>query len=605
MAIPNISVARNNHLFDKSREKAEKLRQALRRGLNEKRLSDMLSGLRPDGDDDMFRDEDFSGFSVGQLPPGSRILAERTGDILSRGAMYMKKGSGAYDDLQKYAALLLYEAAEAGNESGFTWVLHTLGCPGYVWENPGTDLYLVPADLFITRKPEYLQIMSAYVRPRQEEAEMISCVIGAELCQTDAPDILLAVLDGDENMIRFFQEQGAQLKQDYFEDQVFGKGRRAEYSVEWPNRKLIVPHPGVFLRTGHTSGKRGNGSGCPSPTSLSDTCEEESEKMCKPYRPGWYGAEFHDPLTAAVLSGKKEMVSLIVRQLPEIRWSRSLENGIALSGAEMVAYLLALFPEILRHIRLSAIWDNMNLTLYRAFLRLNREKKEERYQEFAVYLRDCSPDRSKGENVVAFYQMFLSDWRDDEMQVFFQKQLYAQMTEMLDFHVGEQSEAQAAAAVMARTFFELQPGEPADFTEPLFSQDIDGMGGRTLTSYNGRALKELAKHRKQPFLVLDLYHEVLGGDEFVVMKSSDCRTLMNGAAPKEIRAQTDPFNRMLLLKNKIDLVRYAGKRGYITDKNAIALYEFASGIRNCDEEILFWLISKANGASLSQHWNRR
>ncbi|MCC8029411.1 MAG: hypothetical protein LIO75_06425, partial [Lachnospiraceae bacterium] len=136
MAIPNITVARNNHLFDKSREKAEKLRQALRRGLNEKRLSDMLSGLRPDGDNDMFRDEDFSGFSVGQLPPGSRILAERTGDIPSRGAMYMKKGSGAYGDLQKYAALLLHEAAEAGNDSGFTWVLHTLGCPGLVWEDP-------------------------------------------------------------------------------------------------------------------------------------------------------------------------------------------------------------------------------------------------------------------------------------------------------------------------------------------------------------------------------------------------------------------------------------------------------------------------------------
>ncbi|MCC8029483.1 MAG: hypothetical protein LIO75_06790 [Lachnospiraceae bacterium] len=446
--------------------------------------------------------------------------------------------------------------------------------------------------------------MSAYVRPRQEEAEMISCVIGAESCQTDAPDILLAILDGDEDMIRFFQEQGAQLKEDYFEDQVFGKGRRAEYSVEWPDRKRILPHPGMFLRKGYASGKRGNGSGYSAPASSSHASEDENKEMCAPYRPGWYGAEFHDPLTAAILSGKKEMVSLIVRQLPEIRWSRSLENAIGLSGAEMVDYLLALFPDILQHIRFQAIWETLNLTLYRTFLRLNREKKEARYQEFAVYLRDCCPDRPKYGNILAFYQMFLSDRRDDEMQGFFQKQLYAQMTEMLDFHVGEQAEAQAAAAVMARTFFELQPGEPADFTEPLFSQDLDGTGSQTVTSYNGRALKELAKHRKQPFLVLDLYHEVLEGDELVVMKSSDCRTLMNGATPKEIRAQTDPFNRMLLLKNRIDLIRYAGKRGYITDKNAIALYEFASGIRNCDEEILLWLISKANGASLTDHWNR-
>lgn len=124
-------------------------------------------------------------------------------------------------------------------------------------------------------------------------------------------------------------------------------------------------------------------------------------------------------------------------------------------------------------------------------------------------------------------------------------------------------------------------------TEPLFSQDLDGTGSQTVTFYNGRALKGLAKRRKEPFLVLDLYHEVLGGDEFVVMKSSDCRTLMNCAAPKEILDQTDSFNRMLLLKNKIDLVRYAGKRGYITDRNV-----------TCNGEIEF-AVCKKNGVEKS------
>lgn len=600
MAIPNISAARNHNLFDKSREKAEKIRRALRRGLDETQLSELLSGFQPDGDDDMFRDEDFSGFFAGQLPPGIRNPAEGSGAGLPRGAGYVNHRSGACGELQKYTALLLHEAAEAENESGFTWLLHTLGCPGYVWENPETDRYRVPTDLFITRKPEYLQKMSAYVSPRQEDTETISCVIGAEVCRTNAPDILLAVLDGDEDMIRFFEEQGAPLRADDFADPVLENGRRAEYSVEWPDRKRFAPRPDIFLRAGAAGG-----SVCAASVSSSDTAGEESEKMYEPDRPEWYGAEFSDPLTAAVLSGKKEMVSLIVRRMPGIRWSRSLERGIALSGAEMVHYLLALFPDIPQQMRLSAIWETTNLTLYRAFLRLDREKKEERYQEFALYLRDCCPEQPKYGDVVSFYQMFLSDRRDDEMQAFFQKQLYAQMTEMLSLHVGTQAEAQAAAAVMAYTFFALQPGEPADFTETLFSQDIDGTGLQAVTFYDGRALKELEKCRKQPFLALDLYHPVLEGNEFVVMKTSDCRTLMKCVSPKEIRAQTDPFNRMLLLKNKAELIRFAGKRGYITEQNAIALYEFASGIRNCDEEILFWLISKANGASLSQHWNRR
>lgn len=530
-------------------------------------------------------------------------------------------------NMQKYryrVNLLLYLASESGNVAAFDEILDKEGAEGIILYRTMEEYYWGDlADLenkakidivqpFITQDPELLDKMAEKGYAVKEQCWKVpdtgrEVILNGGTYITDAPDIYLAVLCGNVNMVRYFITRGAQLEVPYRIDQIHADWDQMN---DWRN------------------GCRSHRDGCYFGRCMLHSDAEfqydteyiqEGGFYINVKREPWEGPVhfmrfFHDIFTAAVLSQNTEMIAWIHSMLPEIHWNRSLESAIAFSNKKVTEYMLEYYPEILDYMKLSSIYEGKNIPLLKAFAKRHPDSTRyaaelERYLEWNSKLPAGFPNMEVGfgwngtGRTVEFYRILLEYVREKSIAAGIRREIFhILLSELPDsICIRKRSRGEKWQKKMIAFFHEINPGICEDYTGEIIEHGSNGL----------QVIKMLGEDVKEQFLSIDAYQVfesnlTLGELKWEMERKetipNTLLTLMKYMKPKELRAEVDDVTKKILDRNRVKFVRLAQKRGYINGRNALALYEYALRNPKCEEEILLILLQASANMDIEERF---
>ena len=435
------------------------------------------------------------------------------------------------------------------------------------------------AGTFITKKEYYLdKLLGRFGLP---DEQFYRCVKQPYILNCIVPGCYVPILSGDMEMVQYFEDHGVTWKEDDGMD--FGSGRSI----------LNIEN-----KVDYTAGD-GWSPICRFPTYL---CWIRTEKLQQDKI-----FEFYDPFTAAILSGCKEMIRYMAEKLGDIPWNACMERVILHSPDEIQEFLLEQFPEIVNHFQLSAIVEAANSNMLELFLLRHAGELEVHWKELKRKLElwnDSETYRFAGGCVItddAFFGRLLTLTEDREVKDLIVKVIlkravafYPNYNEKPTYQVRYQFSGAFSPAYYAPSsrllqfYFGHKEEGVHDCTE-LFRAIIE-------------AEKEIKMRKMKKFerFGIDLYNLEERGQS--VYTCDDFNNIMRLFTPLEIKDRVDAVNAMMLPKNSRQLVRLSIQNGYIPDKNALALYEYAMDIERIDERILDLLLRLANQRSLQERY---
>ena len=519
------------------------------------------------------------------------IMEER--DSESRGYIFafqekldiFRKCTDSYNVKDSVLELLLCAAAGNNNTDAFSMLLS-------VWEpeekegivripvrfpiNPKMIPYVkkiyqylektVKRNAFITDQPRYLDVLLQKLKIRSHGFSVRTIEWKDRKMYTNAPDIYVAILTGNIGMT----------------DYLLGKEGGREglvYRMEWQNGYTGIFNAGIRERP--EGGFE---------VEFADAAHNSKGKFT-----------FHDPFTAAVISGDRKMIEYISEKFPEVTWNRCLAQAIARSDEDLTEYLAAAFPEVMERISFRTIYRGKNMYLTGKYLeehRTDREKciaaicsalDEEREwmcPGAAFDIRDISVT---GEP--AYYKLLLEMIPDPEIKCRIRKnivryilsnQLMANGWPQEDQREEEQSRRQEMLEVflMADTgMLDNYMESPADNT---ILQDFMWQASILAKEFEKSGIKLKIGY-------IDLY-SANRQTVFYEENLKDFRRIMKYFKPECLRPESDGFNELLIGKNNVGLIRNAVQEGYIGPENALALYDYAAVQPHINEQILQTLI---------------
>lgn len=395
---------------------------------------------------------------------------------------------------------------------------------------------------FLTRKGPFLEVLLSWSRdaPLPKGRRVF---LQGQLCQTNAPDLWLAVISGDTEIVNRIRDceglQGMEYRMELAEDRIY-------WTLDFYRDRYA-------MECGYYFDKR------------------------------WA----YDLFTAAILSGSREMVGLIVEILPEIRWNRALEMAVASAGEEMTGWLLEHFPELLGYIQLSAIWRHSNGILLKAWMECC-EKPREAVEELREYFQRKSRD------------LFIQGWasghdslQEGEPERWKKQEEFFRLFSSWEYaaEIQEETGREILLWIEART--ELDRKELPEYQRSLLEFLYQNYGDKKIdcTEY-------LLDNKLQNFLfrLTVLRGRIARADQYriqedgMLFNGQGLERWMRGLQPVPLRGETDPITRGVLKQNNWRLLAVALRFGYVGKENALALYEYAAGLPHCSDEILQKLI---------------
>lgn len=411
---------------------------------------------------------------------------------------------------------------------------------------------------FWTRKYPFLEQLFYWEDERAALPLKRSVMVKGKVHQSDAPDFWLAVLAGETEIVKKMWEP---------------VGRKtAEYRME-----LAAPGRAVFRE-----GFQGlfNAACMPGKTAATDYMREGGYCFDE-----WY---FHDLFTAAVLSGNRDMVELMAELLPEIHWNKGMEEAVAGADETLTGWLLERFPEIIRYMRLSAVWRWENGILLKAWSQRG-EELDDGTEELKCYLRWREDVNSQWENKVLMEDdQSPADWRKREL--FFRTAAAWERAEKIENQLGTEILRKLSCGKLDRKeampegkealidiLYQMYGEKKIDCTEWITDAELrSNLFG--LAKWRGRIAK------------VDVYRLQVLDRELMMWGAKELYRWMYSVQPGILQGKTDCFTRAVLQINSWDLLKKAIRMEYVGPENALALYEFALTLPRCSPEILQELI---------------
>lgn len=407
---------------------------------------------------------------------------------------------------------------------------------------------------FVVRKPEFFERLWETGKPFSRNPTAVRyCCLDGRCYFTNLPDLYLAVISGDTMVASLLLERCKPEEYDFRMDECDLSPERAD--PLW----MYVWEPGYFLA-------------------------DVGEPLY-----------FHDLFTAAIFSGKIEMIQMMGKRCAEIRWNHSMEAVLAMTQPATVSFLLEEYPEILNYIRLSAICRERNTVLLRAWSDVCSEQ-EAYFDELEAWIRVA------GENAFRYSKekqfVHPSEW-------WTQKEFYSILLSL----TGRKKIRQAVGEAILYFLFLDQLGNRSVISEEqmellnfLFEQygreKIDGTGdicGRRIYRYF-RVLNRLRKISGENLVKIDQYEwkfEDGAAKRWV-------RVWLELICPVSRQNRTDEISCEILRQNEFSLFEKSVRNGYIGRENALPLYEYAMRLPRMDERILQGLLMLAAGEELQE-----
>ena len=312
-----------------------------------------------------------------------------------------------------------------------------------------------------------------------------------------------------------------------------------------------------------------------------------------------------------------------------------MEQSIVYANYEITALLLKEFPEILDYLCLTAILQGKNTVLLKAFRKKRRntmEKEEQTAKKFlhwytreaCLLLKEAAFWHCSGmTREVSFFRELLTGIQDPEFRELAWEFLCC------EWILAEKNERRGR-----ERFIELLLSNPDDALEKSDAEGPTEPEGPCVTEclHGQRDFTEIFFHMQDTWYPKDWSNEELFENLLVLMRPIsrekgfrrfriDLYTdkwkeikinyirqgilFMKLFVPLYISPQADVINQEIIRTGSGRIVRAAVRRGFITEKNAWALYQYALEIGILNEEILTLLLELLQGRSLKERYMER
>lgn len=312
---------------------------------------------------------------------------------------------------------------------------------------------------------------------------------------------------------------------------------------------------------------------------------------------------FHDPFTAAVISGDRKMIEYISEKFPEMIWNRCMGQAVVRADEDLTEYLAETFPEVTEQISFRTIYREKNIYLTRTYL---EEHNPECEKNNATICSALDEEREWMEPGVVFetaeitvlstpgyYKMILEMLPNPDIKRRIRRNIIRWILSnrpvVFDWP-GEPKEKRREEMSQHREMLEVflmaDTGELENYMENsadhIICQDI---------IWNAATLAEEFEKCGIEIKIgyIDLYN-ANWCTGFYEGKIKDYSRIMKYFQPECLKSRTDGFNEALIEKNNVGLIRTAMKEGFIGSENALELYDYAAVQPQINEQILQALI---------------
>lgn len=328
------------------------------------------------------------------------------------------------------------------------------------------------------------------------------------------------------------------------------------------------------------------------------------------------------------------MIRFIAERIGRLEWNENMEQSIVYANYEITALLLKEFPEILDYLCLTAILQGKNTVLLKAFREKRRDTMKNEEQEAEKFLRWYTREACLLLKEAAFWHHFSMT---REISFFRELLTGIQDPEFRELAWGflccEWILAEKNERKGRERFIELLLSYP---DEDLAKSDAEGLSapeGIRVTKYlHGRGQRDFTEiffYMQDTWYPGNWFNEELFGNILTLMRpvsrekgfrrfGIDLYTdrwkeikinyvrqgilFMKLFVPLYISPQADVINQEIITTGSSRLVRSAVRRGFITEKNAWALYQYALEIGILNEEILTLLQELLRERSLKERY---
>lgn len=467
----------------------------------------------------------------------------------------------------------IIRADKADMEDVFRKLLDCLPGQGPVYRVNNFAVFMMQdvKKLFLAESSKYLQLLYENEKHRPELEKEFYCWIQGYRCESNAPDVFLAILEGNISVVRFYLMLG---------------GKAGICCSQEDGASGNIQKYYVYIM------------------------EEQHGDYCGDLQKAW----FCDSMTAAVLSGKIEMICFIGKYVKKLSWNEELKKSIIHASKDISGYIIKQYPDIMDSLTFEDIIEGMNPVLFDAFV----QKYGNDAQKYWELLEDFLEKTYFSVGGIQPWKKSLFDhllWKSENIKktVYFLKKIKDTVTKPV-LKSKLQRHCFIGLGVYLKKYDSIDPKlleiflkmadetELADYTLLFYKYAktyfTGNNGTRTEICPNYGILLAKLKSRKDAILgYIDLY---------AVKEDKECRIqtyspeqrkeILRRFRPVNLYARTDPLNRRILKKNDLSEVNTAVKYGYITRENAFALYEYALTLPRCSEDILVILLSIAKAS---------
>ena len=313
---------------------------------------------------------------------------------------------------------------------------------------------------------------------------------------------------------------------------------------------------------------------------------------------------FHDPFTAAVISGDRKMIKYISEKIPEMTWNRCLDQAVVKADPDLTEYLMETFPEAVEGISFRTIYRGENMLLTRKYLaeHIHDTEKttsivcqaldEEREWQEKGYLHGLTESGSS--EMSDYYRMLLEMLPVLKMKQRIRRNVIQwllknqhMISDWTDETQGKkQKNKQRQRQEMIKIFLMADTGELENY---MGNSTNDPICPNLMWEANVLA-EEFENYGIEVKIgYVDLYH-ANWQTVFCEPSIKDYTRIMKYFKPECLMPKADRFNELLIEKNSISLIRTAVKEGFIGAENVLELYDFAVSQPKINEQILHALI---------------
>ena len=446
---------------------------------------------------------------------------------------------------------------------------------------------------FMADQPRYLDMLLQKLEIRSHGLSVRRIEWKDQLMYTNAPDIYVAILTGNIKMTEYLLGKEG------------GRGGLV-YKMEWQNGYSGIFNMGIgennlYAKYMKICPSHGEGTGRRYGTEERPEGGFEVEFEDKDHNSRKY--TFHDPFTAAVISGDRKMIEYISEKFPEVTWNRCLDQAVVRADEDLTEYLAETFPEVAERISFRTIYREKNIYLTRKYL---KEHNPECEKNIATICSALDEEREWMEpgfvfetaeitvlSTPGYYKMILEMLPNPDIKRRIRKNIVSWILSNRPAVPGWSGESKEKRGEelrkqreMLEVFLMADTGELENYMENpadnIICQDLI-WNAATLAE----AFEKCGMEMKIGFI--DLY-SAGWRTGFYEGKLQDFRRIMKYFQPECLKPELDRFNESLIGKNNVGLIRTAVKEGFIGSGNALELYDYAAVQPQINEQILQALI---------------